>query len=81
MCRVVLSQGKNQPHKGDHGHVVVLGGDKGFGGAGIMAAEAAQRRSRTCHLGYAERTQNCRIGTMPRINGDWEEDEKIGVGF
>ena len=30
-------------HKGDHGHVVVLGGDLGLGGAGIMAAEAAQR--------------------------------------
>ncbi|MEA5446256.1 NAD(P)H-hydrate dehydratase [Gammaproteobacteria bacterium AB-CW1] len=30
-------------HKGRHGHVVVLGGDHGMGGAGIMAAEAALR--------------------------------------
>lgn len=30
-------------HKGSHGHVVVIGGDYGFGGAAIMAAEAAQR--------------------------------------
>ncbi len=30
-------------HKGNHGHVVVVGGDYGFGGAALMAAEAAQR--------------------------------------
>jgi hydroxyethylthiazole kinase-like uncharacterized protein yjeF len=30
-------------HKGSHGHVVVLGGDYGYGGAGLMAAEAALR--------------------------------------
>ena len=40
-----LKPRKKSAHKGDHGHVVVLGGDKGFGGAGIMAAEAAQRLS------------------------------------
>jgi NAD(P)H-hydrate epimerase len=30
-------------HKGDFGHVLVIGGDKGYGGAAIMAAEAAAR--------------------------------------
>lgn len=30
-------------HKGSHGHVLVLGGDLGFGGAVVMAAEAAAR--------------------------------------
>ncbi len=30
-------------HKGDFGHVLVIGGDQGMGGAGIMAAEAALR--------------------------------------
>ncbi len=30
-------------HKGDSGHVLVLGGDKRLGGAAIMAAEAAAR--------------------------------------
>jgi len=30
-------------HKGRFGHVLVVGGDRGFGGAGIMAAEAASR--------------------------------------
>ena len=30
-------------HKGTHGHVLVIGGDSGFGGAVIMAAEAALR--------------------------------------
>lgn len=30
-------------HKGNHGHVLVIAGDHEFGGAGIMAAEAAAR--------------------------------------
>lgn len=30
-------------HKGDFGHVMVIGGDTGYGGAAIMAAEAAAR--------------------------------------
>ena len=30
-------------HKGSHGHVLVLGGDIGYGGAVLMAAEAAAR--------------------------------------
>ncbi|HLT14164.1 MAG TPA: NAD(P)H-hydrate dehydratase [Marinobacter sp.] len=30
-------------HKGHFGHVLVVAGDRGFGGAGIMAAEAASR--------------------------------------
>ena len=30
-------------HKGDFGHVMVIGGDTGFGGAALMAAEAAAR--------------------------------------
>ncbi|WP_100638602.1 NAD(P)H-hydrate dehydratase [Marinobacter salexigens] len=30
-------------HKGRFGHVLVVAGDRGFGGAGIMAAEAAAR--------------------------------------
>lgn len=30
-------------HKGSHGHVVILGGDHGYGGAALMAAEAALR--------------------------------------
>lgn len=30
-------------HKGDFGHVLVIGGDYGFGGAALLAAEAAQR--------------------------------------
>jgi len=45
-----LSQGLAQltrraadAHKGDFGHVMVIGGDKGYGGAAMMAAEAAAR--------------------------------------
>jgi ADP-dependent NAD(P)H-hydrate dehydratase / NAD(P)H-hydrate epimerase len=30
-------------HKGDHGHVLVIGGDLGMGGAPLLAAEAALR--------------------------------------
>ena len=30
-------------HKGDFGHVMVIGGDHGYGGAAMMAAEAAAR--------------------------------------
>lgn len=30
-------------HKGNHGHVAIVGGDYGYGGAVLMAAEAAQR--------------------------------------
>jgi ADP-dependent NAD(P)H-hydrate dehydratase / NAD(P)H-hydrate epimerase len=34
---------RKSSHKGSHGHVVVIGGDFGFGGAALLAAEAAQR--------------------------------------
>lgn len=30
-------------HKGDFGHVMIIGGDTGYGGAALMAAEAAAR--------------------------------------
>lgn len=30
-------------HKGDHGHVLIVGGEYGMGGAGMLAAEAALR--------------------------------------
>jgi len=38
-----LSPRKKSSHKKHHGHVVVIGGDHGFGGAVILAAEAALR--------------------------------------
>jgi len=46
-------------HKGDSGHVLVVGGDAGFGGAALMAAQAAARSgagtvsliTRTAHVG------------------------------
>ena len=34
---------KRDAHKGDHGHLLVVGGDHGMGGAALMAAEAAMR--------------------------------------
>jgi hydroxyethylthiazole kinase-like uncharacterized protein yjeF len=36
-----LSNRHCDAHKGDFGHVLVVGGDRGFGGAAIMAAQAA----------------------------------------
>jgi NAD(P)H-hydrate epimerase len=38
-----LSPRRADAHKGDFGHVMVIGGDHGFGGAAAMAAEAALR--------------------------------------
>jgi NAD(P)H-hydrate epimerase len=39
----LLPAREQETHKGDFGHVVVVGGDQGFGGAALMAAEAAAR--------------------------------------
>jgi ADP-dependent NAD(P)H-hydrate dehydratase / NAD(P)H-hydrate epimerase len=39
----LLPARKADAHKGDFGHVLIIGGDKGYGGAVIMAAEAAAR--------------------------------------
>lgn len=37
----LLTKRQGDAHKGDHGHVMVVGGDLGFGGAAMLAAEAA----------------------------------------
>ncbi len=39
----LLPPRKRDAHKGDFGHVMIIGGDKGMGGAAAMAAEAALR--------------------------------------
>jgi len=41
--RESLPKRKKDSHKGDYGHVLVIGGDYGMGGAVRMAAEAAMR--------------------------------------
>lgn len=38
-----LKPRKADAHKGNFGHVMVIGGDSGYGGAALMAAEAAAR--------------------------------------
>lgn len=43
MLQTLLSPRQPASHKGDHGHVLVVGGDDGFGGAALLAAEAAAR--------------------------------------
>ncbi|MET4025807.1 hydroxyethylthiazole kinase-like uncharacterized protein yjeF [Marinobacter sp. MBR-99] len=42
-CKAQLPARRLDAHKGHFGHVLVVAGDRGFGGAGIMAAEAASR--------------------------------------
>ena len=39
--RNYLRTRKSDAHKGEHGHVMVVGGDLGFGGAALLAAESA----------------------------------------
>ncbi len=38
-----LFKRSERSHKGDNGHVLIIGGDHGFGGAVLMSAEAAAR--------------------------------------
>jgi hydroxyethylthiazole kinase-like uncharacterized protein yjeF len=38
-----LSRRDREAHKGSYGHVLVIGGDKGFGGAALMAGMSAAR--------------------------------------
>ncbi len=42
-CLSWLAPRAADAHKGDFGHVMVIGGDTGYGGAALMAAEAAAR--------------------------------------
>jgi hydroxyethylthiazole kinase-like uncharacterized protein yjeF len=42
-AKTYLLPRKASSHKGSNGHVVVIGGDTGFGGAAILCAEAALR--------------------------------------
>ncbi|MDP4546994.1 NAD(P)H-hydrate dehydratase [Marinobacter sp. MDS2] len=42
-CQAGFPQRPLNAHKGHFGHVLIVAGESGFGGAGIMAAEAASR--------------------------------------
>jgi NAD(P)H-hydrate epimerase len=88
-CRIDINDVSSQflpralsSHKGDHGHVVVVGGDHACGGAVLLAAEAALRAgaglvtviTRSCHRPaiIARRPELMVIGT---------EDEEIDIAF
>ncbi len=43
MLQTLLTPRQTDSHKGDFGHVLVVGGDDGFGGAALLAATAAAR--------------------------------------
>ena len=77
-----LKPRKKSAHKGDHGHVVVLGGDKGFGGAGIMAAEAAQRAGAgLVTLVTRSEHKTAALVRCPELMVIGEEDEKNWGGI
>mgnify|MGYP001200780983 CR=1 FL=1 len=71
--RTVLAPRAIASHKGSHGHVLIIGGDSLFGGAVIMAAEAALRSgaglvsviTRSCHKSalLARRPEAMVLGT------------------
>ena len=77
-----LKAREKSAHKGDHGHVVVLGGDKGFGGAGIMAAEAAQRAGAgLVTLVTRSEHKTAALVRCPELMVIGEEDEKNWGGI
>lgn len=43
MLQTLLAPRPRDSHKGDYGHVLVVGGDDGYGGAALLASEAAAR--------------------------------------
>ena len=67
-------------HKGSHGHVLVIGGDSSFGGAVIMAAEAALRSgaglvsviTRSCH-------QSALLARTPEVMVLGTEDDNANI--
>lgn len=68
-------------HKGNNGHVLILGGDHNYGGAVIMAAEAAARAgaglvsviTRSCH-------RNAALARRPELMIAGTEDESVDTG-
>lgn len=42
-CRICLPRLSPAAHKGSLGHLLIVAGDRGYGGAGLLAAEAAAR--------------------------------------
>ena len=55
-------------HKGDYGHVLIIGGDKGFGGAAILAAKCAAM-SGSGLVSLATRTEHvtASLNTCPEV--------------
>lgn len=67
-------------HKGDSGHVLVVGGDVGFGGAAIMAAQAAMRAGAgTVSLITRSAHVSAMLTRCPEVMADglddWQGDE------
>lgn len=75
-----LASRPHSSHKGDYGHVVIVGGNYGYGGAALMAAEAAQRSgaglvsviTRSAH-------RPAFLGKLPEIMMFGTEDEEAPV--
>ena len=78
--RTMLAPRAIASHKGSHGHVLVIGGDSSFGGAVIMAAEAALRSgaglvsviTRSCH-------QSALLARTPEVMVLGTEDDNANI--
>ena len=76
-----LGRRKKSSHKGDHGHVIVLGGDLAFGGAGIMAAEAAMRSGAgLVTLVSRSEHRSAALARCPELMVVGTEDENFDLG-
>lgn len=81
-----LQARKQSSHKGSNGHVVVVGGDTSYGGAAILAAQAALRGgaglvsviSRSCHrpAALARCPELMWQGTEDGLSGDADAKHK-----
>lgn len=82
-----LTKRNQSSHKGSNGHVVVVGGDIQYGGAVILAAEAALRAgaglvsviSRSCHrsAALARRPELMWQGTEDKLGSDAEAKQNL----
>ena len=67
-----------QAHKGDFGHVLIIGGDHGFGGAAIMAAQAAVHSGAGLVSLYTrERHISAMLNRQPEVMAHAEQLDKL----
>lgn len=76
-CQRILNS-----HKGTYGHVTVIGGDNGFGGAAIMASEAAGKAGAgTVSLFTQEKHVMASLVRNPNVMALYSEQADISVSL